>query len=145
MELVHISEKLAHHKLVFQVILQKLSDYKLDKSINYYKCDKMIIKCIIASTGTEFKSTSLINLLKKYNIGNDIIIKFKNKWLNFIKSLIGKSFNKYEVCEECSKYKSESNIAMVDVSSITQMFIMTNCCKSFQIMNIISHKIEIII
>ena len=138
--------KIILKKLIVATILEpiKLSqDNNFLKCINFDKCDTESIKSLIDSTINEFKSTSLIDLIKKYNIKSDRVTSFKNALLEFIKSISIQGLNKQcTLCETCS-----TNIEIGDISSSCKMLIMTDCCDALKIIDIIdcNSQIEIII
>ena len=132
MEIVHVSEKMRHHELVFLAIIKQLSNYNLNNMRNFYKCDKEIIKSTIDSTIIEFGSTSIIDLIKKYNIVDDSINVIKNQLCNFIKAIGAKGLNKQ--CTECVNVNTNvNNIKNEDICSSRKMLIMSQCCNSYQI------------
>ena len=84
-EILHLSEKLPYYEVALLVVYKKLIDYKIIECRSLYACDKDIIKSTIDSTVNEFKSTSLLDLMKRYDICNNVQNVIKEKLLCYVK------------------------------------------------------------
>ena len=128
LEVIYISHRVLHPDLIVSVIYKKMSEHKLSNGSDFYACNAKTIKSIIKSTINEFQSTPLINLIKKYDLYDEI----KTGSFNFIKKITDKGFIKR--CAECEeRNKNTKTVEISDMSNPNKILIMTKCCNSYQI------------